>query len=111
MAIYPHCVGSWTIRSKGQWFLMPSIFSDLTPVVSLEEAMAQINQERLPNLWLEKEWVFLSLETLVPGPSVFGPLCPSARRQLIISKLIGAEPETLTVSSLDFFFFFSFSGS
>lgn len=51
---------------------MPSNFYELTPLISLEEAVSQINQESLLSLWLEKEWVFLSLETVVPGPSTFG---------------------------------------
>lgn len=62
---------------------MPSILYELTLFISLEEALSQNNQERLLNLWWGrgKKWFFLSLETLVPGPSVFEPLCPFARRQ------------------------------
>lgn len=44
---------------------MPLSFYELRSVISLEKVMAQINQESFPNLWLEKEWVFLSLEMLV----------------------------------------------
>lgn len=34
---------------------MPPNFYELIPLISLEEAVSQINQERLLNLWLEKE--------------------------------------------------------
>lgn len=39
-------------RVKGNGFSCRSLFYELTSVISLEEAVSQINQERLLNLWL-----------------------------------------------------------
>lgn len=38
---------------------MPSIFYELTPVISLEEAMSHVNQERLLDLRLARKGVVL----------------------------------------------------
>lgn len=47
-------------RMKASGFLMPSIFYKLTPVISLEEAMSHVNQERLLNLPLPGKGVVSS---------------------------------------------------
>lgn len=65
---------------------MPSSFGELTQVISLKEAMSQMNQERLLNRCLAGKGVGLckSRNTCVWTfcQHLPGPLCPFARRQL-----------------------------
>lgn len=70
---------------------MPSMFYELTPLTSLEEAMSQVRKGFSAFDWLEKEWVFLRLDFLYLGHCV-----PLQEGSPIIRKfqLIEAEPET-----------------
>lgn len=91
---------------------MPSIFYELTPVISLEEAMSHVNQERLLDLRLTRKGVvlFKSRNTCVWTFCVWAIVFFCEKADPIITKLqlIGAEPEILMVNLLDFF---SSSGS